>query len=71
MAKKKKNSTISLIVSLCAALLLSVFVAIPLMLVGYTWILYALKEIPVWVAIVATALVSVAESLLIISELGD
>lgn len=73
MAKKRKkqNKLTTLVLTLVAAILVSLFLAIPLMLVGYTWILYALKEIPLWIAIVTSALCSLAESLLLVSELRD
>lgn len=73
MAKKKKkqNKLATLILTLVAAILTSLFLAIPLMLVGYTWMMYALKEIPLWIAIVTSALCSLAESLLLVSELRD
>lgn len=73
MAKKKKkqNKLATLILTLVAAILTSLFLAIPLMLVGYTWMMYALKEIPLWLAIVTSALCSLAESLLLVSELRD
>ena len=73
MAKKRKkqNKLVTLILILVAAILVSLFLAIPLMLVGYTWMMYALKEIPLWIAIVTSALCSLAESLLLVSELRD
>ena len=73
MAKKRKkqNKLVTLILTLVAAILVSLFLAIPLMLVGYTWMMYALKEIPLWIAIVTSALCSLAESLLLVSELRD
>lgn len=73
MAKKRKkqNKLATLILTLVAAILVSLFLAIPLMLVGYTWMMYALKEIPLWIAIVTSALCSLAESLLLVSELRD
>lgn len=73
MAKKKKkqNKLATLILTLVAAILTSLFLAIPLMLVGYTWMMYALKEIPLWLAIVTSALCSLAESLLLVIGLGD
>lgn len=73
MAKKRKkqNKLATLILTLVAAILISLFLAIPLMLVGYTWMMYALKEIPLWIAIVTSALCSLAESLLLVSELRD
>lgn len=73
MAKKRKkqNKLATLILTLVAAILTSLFLAIPLMLVGYTWMMYALKEIPLWIAIVTSALCSLAESLLLVSELRD
>lgn len=73
MAKKKKkqNKLVTLILILVAAILTSVFLAIPLMLVGYIWMMYALEEIPLWMAIVTSALCSLAESLLLVIDLGD
>ena len=73
MAKKRKkqNKLVTLILTLVAAILTALFLAIPLMLVGYTWMMYALKEIPLWIAIVTSALCSLAESLLLVSELRD
>jgi uncharacterized protein involved in cysteine biosynthesis len=73
MAKKRKkqNKLVTVILTLVAAILVSLFLAIPLMLVGYTWMMYALKEIPLWIAIVTSALCSLAESLLLVSELRD
>lgn len=73
MAKKRKkqNKLATLILTLVAAILTSLFLAIPLMLVGYTWMMYALKDIPLWIAIVTSALCSLAESLLLVSELRD
>lgn len=73
MAKKrtKQNKLATLVLTLVAAILMSLFLAIPLMLVGYTWMMYALKEVPLWIAIVTSALCSLAESLLLVSELRD
>lgn len=73
MAKKRKkqNKLVTLVLTLAAAILTSLFLAIPLMVVGYTWMMYALKEIPLWIAIVTSALCSLAESLLLVSELRD
>lgn len=73
MAKKRKkqNKLATLVLTLVAAILVSLFLAIPLMLVGYTWMMYALKEIPLWLAIVTSALCSLAESLLLVIDLGD
>jgi uncharacterized protein involved in cysteine biosynthesis len=73
MAKKRKkeNKLVTVVLTLVAAILVSLFLAIPLMLVGYTWMMYALKEIPLWIAIVTSALCSLAESLLLVSELRD
>jgi hypothetical protein len=73
MAKKRKkqNKLTILTLTLVAAILVSLFLAIPLMLVGYTWIMYALKKIPLWVAVVTSAICSLAESLLLVSELRD
>ena len=72
MAKKnKQNKLQALIITLIAAILLSIFVAIPLMLVGYTWMMFALEEIPLWLAIVVSSLCSLAESLLLVSEMRD
>ena len=73
MAKKRKkqNKLATLVLTLVAAILVALFLAIPLMLVGYTWMMYALKEIPLWIAIVTSALCSLAESLLLVSELRD
>lgn len=73
MAKKRKkqNKLATLVLALVAAILVSLFLAIPLMLVGYTWMMYALKEIPLWIAIVTSALCSLAESLLLASEMRD
>lgn len=69
--RKKQNKLGTLILTLVAAILTSLFLAIPLMLVGYTWMMYTLKEIPLWIAIVTSALCSLAESLLLVSELRD
>ena len=73
MAKKRKkqNKLATLVLTLVAAILVSLFLAIPLMLVGYTWMLYALREMPLWSSIVVSALCSLAESLLLVSELRD
>jgi hypothetical protein len=70
MAKKRKkqNKLATLVLTLVAAILVALFLAIPLMLVGYAWMMYALKEIPLWIAIVVSALCSLAESLLLVSE---
>ena len=67
--KKKQNKLQTLILTLAAAILLALFMAIPLMLVGYTWMVYALKEIPLWIAIVVSALTSLAEALMIVSSM--
>ena len=73
MAKKrnKQNKLATLVLTLVAVILVSLFLAIPLMLVGYTWIMYVLKNMPLWVAIVTSALCSLSESLWLVSELGD
>lgn len=67
--KKKQNKLQTLVLTLAAAILLAMFMAIPLMLIGYTWMVYALKEIPLWIAIVVSALTSLAESLIIVSNI--
>ena len=73
MAKKrnKQNKLVTLVLTLIAVILVSVFLAIPLMLVGYTWMMYVLKNMPLWVAIVTSVLCSLTESLWLVSELGD
>ena len=73
MAKKrnKQNKLVTLVLTLVAVILVSLFLAIPLMLVGYVWMMYALKEMPLWIAIVTSALCSLTESLWLVSELGD
>ena len=73
MAKKrnKQNKLVTLVLTLVAVILVSLFLAIPLMLVGYTWIMYVLKNMPLWVAIVTSVLCSLTESLWLVSELGD
>ena len=73
MAKKrnKQNKLAALVLTLVAVILVSVFLAIPLMLVGYTWMMYVLKNMPLWVAIVTSVLCSLTESLWLVSELGD
>ena len=73
MAKKrnKQNKLATLVLTLVAVILVSLFLAIPLMLVGYTWIMYVLKNMPLWVAIVTSVLCSLTESLWLVSELGD
>lgn len=73
MAKKinKQNKLVTLVLTLVAVILVSLFLAIPLMLVGYTWIMYVLKNMPLWVAIVTSVLCILAESLWLVSELGD
>ena len=73
MAKKrnKQNKLATLVLTLVAVILVSLFLAIPLMLVGYMWVMYALKNMPLWIAIVTSALCSLTESLWLVSELGD
>ena len=73
MAKKrnKQNKLVTLVLTLVAVILVSLFLAIPLMLVGYTWIMYVLKNMPLWVAIVTSVLCILTESLWLVSELGD
>lgn len=73
MAKKrnKQNKLVTLVLTLVAVILVSLFLAIPLMLVSYTWIMYVLKNMPLWVAIVTSALCCLTESLWLVSELGD
>lgn len=73
MAKKrnKQNKLATLVLTLVAVILVSVFLAIPLMLVGYVWMMYVLKNMPLWVAIVTSVLCSLTESLWLVSELGD
>ena len=73
MAKKrnKQNKLVTLVLTLVAVILVSLFLAIPLMLVGYTWMMYVLKNIPLWVAIVTSVLCSLTESLWLVSESGD
>lgn len=73
MAKKrnKQNKLVTLVLTLVAVILVSLFLAIPLMLVGYTWMMYVLKNMPLWVAIVTSVLCSLTESLWLVSELGD
>ena len=73
MAKKrnKQNKLAALVLTLVAVILVSLFLAIPLMLVGYTWMMYVLKNMPLWVAIVTSVLCSLTESLWLVSELGD
>lgn len=73
MAKKrnKQNKLVTLVLTLVAVILVSLFLAIPLMFVGYMWVMYALKNMPLWIAIVTSALCSLTESLWLVSELGD
>ena len=73
MAKKrnKQNKLVTLVLTLVAVILVSLFLAIPLMLVGYMWIMYVLKNMPLWIVIVTSALCSLTESLWLVSELGD
>ena len=73
MAKKrnKQNKLAALVLTLVAVILVSVFLAIPLMFVGYMWLMYALKDMPLWIPIVTSALCSLSESLWLVSELGD
>ena len=73
MAKKrnKQNKLVTLVLTLVAVILVSLFLAIPWIFVGYTWIMYVLKNMPLWVAIVTSALCILSESLLLVSELGD
>lgn len=73
MAKKrnKQNKLAALVLTLVAVILVSLFLAIPLMLVGYMWIMYVLKNMPLWIVIVTSALCSLTESLWLVSELGD
>ena len=69
MAKKrnKQNKLAALVLTLVAVILVSVFLAIPLMLVGYVWMMYVLKEMPLWIAIVTSVLCSLTESLWLVS----
>lgn len=67
--KKKQNKLQTLVLTLAGAILLALFMSIPLMLIGYTWMVYALKEIPLWIAIVVSALTSLAEALMIVSSM--
>ena len=69
MAKKRKkqNKLATLVLTLVAVILVSLFLAIPLMLVGYVWMMCALKEMSLWIAIVTSALCSLVESLLLVS----
>ena len=73
MAKKrnKQNKLATLVLTLVAVILVSVFLAIPLMFVGYMWLMYALKDMPLWIPIVTSVLCSLTESLWLVSELGD
>ena len=73
MAKKrnKQNKLVTLVLTLVAVILVSLFLSIPLMLVGYMWIMYVLKNMPLWIVIVTSALCSLTESLWLVSELGD
>lgn len=73
MAKKRKkqNKLVTLVLTLVAVILVSLFLAIPLMFVGYMWLMYALKDMPLWIPIVTSALCSLSESLWLVSELGD
>lgn len=73
MAKKrnKQNKLAALVLTLVAVILVSLFLAIPLMFVGYMWMMCALKDMPLWIAIVTSALCSLVESLWLVSELGD
>ena len=73
MAKKrnKQNKLAALVLTLVAVILVSLFLAIPLMFVGYMWLMYALKDMPLWIPIVSSALCSLSESLWLVSELGD
>ena len=73
MAKKrnKQNKLATLVLTLVAVILVSLFLAIPLMFVGYMWLMYALKDMPLWIAIVTSVLCSLTESLWLVSELGD
>ena len=73
MAKKrnKQNKLATLVLTLVAVILVSLFLAIPLMFVGYMWLMYALKDMPLWIPIVSSVLCSLTESLWLVSELGD
>lgn len=68
---KKQNKLKLIALTLIVAILLSVFLAIPLMLVGYTWVLFMLEQIPLWMAIVISVLCSLIEALLLVNELRD
>ena len=71
MAKKrnKQNKLAALVLTLVAVILVSVFLAIPLMFVGYMWLMYALKDMPLWIPIVTSALCCLTESLWLVGEL--
>jgi len=73
MAKKRKkqNKLATLVLTLVAVILVSLFLAIPLMFVVYMWLMYALKDMPLWIAIVTSALCCLSESLWVVSDLGD
>lgn len=73
MAKKRKkqNKLVTLVLTLVAVILVSLFLAIPWIFVGYMWMMYVLKDMPLWIPIVTSALCILSESLLLVSELGD
>lgn len=69
--KNEQNKLQTLVLTIAATILLTLFMAIPLMLIGYTWMMYALKVVPLWLAIVVSAVTSLTEALLIVSSVEN
>lgn len=72
MARKnnKREKLKTFILYIIAGLILAVFMAIPLGVVSYMWVLYAIKQAPLWLSIIVTALMAFAEGLIVIIETG-
>lgn len=72
MAKKKRNEKLkSFIIWMIASVIMAIVAAIPLCMVGFSWILFVLKEVPLAGAIIVTALMAITEGLLIILAIGS
>lgn len=69
--KNEQNKLQTLVLTIAATILLTLFMAIPLMLIGYTWMMYALKVVPLWLAIVVSAITSLTEALLIVGSVEN
>lgn len=74
MAKSKRNKKLeklkAFVIYAIATVIYAILAIVPLGIVSFAWVLYVLKQIPLWAPIITTVILCINVGLLCVSDMG-